>query len=168
MRFENPTARSSCVSKILLERGSCGLNFYPQRSSCCLQDPRASDPQEAARSGRLAGAKRRSWTVDMEMEIKREWNGGVIFNHCTNNARGVAILINSRLDYTVTQTRGDNEGRVLNILLNLDGHVLNIINIYTPQTDSERRTFFSGLGNFISRSLIISLVVTTTVLKTQS
>ena len=28
-----------------------------------------------------------------------------------NNARGVAILIHSRLDYTVIQTRGDNEGR---------------------------------------------------------
>ena len=90
------------------------------------------------------------WTVDMEMQIKREWNGGVIFNHGTNNARGVAILIHSRLDYTVTQTRGDNEGRVLNILLDLDGHVLNIINIYAPQTDSARQTFFSSLVQFIS------------------
>ena len=51
------------------------------------------------------------WTVDMEMQIKREWNGDVIFNHGMNNARGVAILIHSRLDYTVIQTRGDNEGR---------------------------------------------------------
>ena len=91
------------------------------------------------------------WTVDMEMEIKREWNGDVIFNHGTNNARGVAILIHSRLDYSVTQTRGDNEGRVLNILLNLDGHVLNIINIYAPQTDSARQTFFSSLVQFISQ-----------------
>lgn len=90
------------------------------------------------------------WTVDMEMQIKREWNGGVIFNHGTNNARGVAILINSRLDYTVTQTRSDNEGRVLNIMLNLDGHALNIVNIYAPHTDSARQMFFASLDKFIS------------------
>ena len=91
------------------------------------------------------------WTVDMEMQIKLEWNGDVIFNHGTNNARGVAILIHSRLDYTVIQTRGDNEGRVLNILLNLDGHALNIINIYAPQTDSANQTFFSSPVQFISQ-----------------
>lgn len=91
------------------------------------------------------------WTVDMEMQIKREWNGNVFFNNGANNARGVAILIHSRLDYTVTQTGGDNEGRVLNILLNLDGHVLNIINVYAPQTDSARQTFFSSLDRFISK-----------------
>ena len=66
------------------------------------------------------------------------------------------------------QKRSDNEGRILNIVLELESHTLNIINIYAPQMDSERRTFFSGLGNFISEDLIISLVVTTTVLKTQS
>jgi len=86
----------------------------------------------------------------MDMQIKRERNGDVIFNHGTNNARGVAILIHLRLDYTVTQIRGDNEGRVLNILLNLDGNVLNIINIYAPQTDSAGQTFFPSLVQFIS------------------
>ena len=90
------------------------------------------------------------WTFDMEVQIKGEWNGDVIFNRGANNARGVAILIHSRLDYTVTQTRSDNEGRVLNILLNLDGHVLNIITIYAPQTGSTRQTFFSNLDKFIS------------------
>ena len=49
------------------------------------------------------------WTIDMEMEIKREWIGDVFFNHGTNNARGVAILIHSRLECTVSQIRSDNE-----------------------------------------------------------
>ena len=46
------------------------------------------------------------------------------------------------------QKRSDNEGRILNIVLELESHT-HIINIYAPQTDSECRTFFSGLGNFI-------------------
>lgn len=52
------------------------------------------------------------WTADIEMQIKRERNGEAIFNHGTNTTRGVAILIHSRLDYTVKQTRSDNEGRI--------------------------------------------------------
>ena len=90
------------------------------------------------------------WTVDMEIQIKREWNGEAIFNHGTNTSRGVAILINSRLEYVVRQTKRDNEGRILNILVELDDHTFNIINIYAPQTDNERQTFFANLNDFIS------------------
>ena len=38
-----------------------------------------------------------------------------------------------------------------NILLNLDGHALNIIKIYAPQTDSADQTFFSSPVQFISQ-----------------
>ena len=90
------------------------------------------------------------WTDDIEMQIQREWDGEIIVNHGTNTARGVAILLHSRLECSVKQKRCDNEGRILNIVLELENHTLNIINIYAPQTDSERRAFFSGLCNFIS------------------
>ena len=90
------------------------------------------------------------WTDDIEMQIQREWDGEIIFNHGTNTARGVAILLHSQLECSVKQKGSDNEGRILNIVLELESHTLNIINIYVPQTDSERRTFFSGLDNFIS------------------
>ena len=33
------------------------------------------------------------WSVDLEMQIKREWNGDIFFAHGTDNARGVSILI---------------------------------------------------------------------------
>jgi hypothetical protein len=36
------------------------------------------------------------------------------------------------------------------MVLDLDGNILNIINIYAPQTDSDRRIFFSSLDGFIS------------------
>lgn len=93
------------------------------------------------------------WSVDMEMQIKREWMGDVIFNHGTNTARGVAILIHSRLECIVNHIRRDNEGRILNVVLELDDQTLNIINIYAPQTDSDRRIFFSSLDGFISEEL---------------
>lgn len=85
-----------------------------------------------------------------ETQINCEWNGGVFINHGTNTARGVAILIHSWFDYNVAQTRRDNEGCILNILLNLEGHVLNIVNIYALQTDRTWQTFFSSLSDFNS------------------
>lgn len=90
------------------------------------------------------------WSIDIEMQIKREWDGEAIFNHGTNTARGVAILINPRLGDIVTQIKRDNEGRILNILLELDDCTFNIINIYAPQTDNERQSFFVKLQDFIS------------------
>ena len=90
------------------------------------------------------------FTADMEIQVKREWEGDVCFTHGTNSARGVAILISSRLDHNIIQTRRDNEGRILNILLQMEEHAINIVNVYAPSTDTDRRIFFSDLGLFLS------------------
>ena len=92
------------------------------------------------------------WTVDLDMQIKREWEGDAFFAHGTNSSRGVAILIASRLDYNEKQIRRDNEGRVLNMLLEIDDRTLNLINVYSPSKDSQRRAFFSDLNRFLSDS----------------
>ena len=91
------------------------------------------------------------FTSEMEIQVQREWEGDVFFTHGTNSARGVAILFSSRLEYNVIQTRRDNEGRILNILLNMEEHTMNIVNAYAPSSDTERRTFFSDLEKFLSR-----------------
>ena len=91
------------------------------------------------------------FTSEMEHQIQREWEGDVFFTHGTSSARGVAILFSSRLEYNVIQTRRDNEGRILNMLLNMDEHTLNFVNVYAPSTDTERRIFFSDLEQFLSQ-----------------
>ena len=90
------------------------------------------------------------WTAEMEIQIKCEWNGEAIFNHGSNTARGVAVLINPRLEHIAKQTKCDNEGRILNILVEVDDHTFNVVNIYAPQTDKERQTFYANLNDFIS------------------
>ena len=64
----------------------------------------------------------------------------------------MAILIASRLDYNEKQIRRDNEGRVLNMLLEIDDRMLNLINVYSPSKDSQRSAFFSDLNRFLSDS----------------
>ena len=59
-------------------------------------------------------------------------------------------MISSRLDFNVIRVSNDNDGRVLNIILDLEDRTLNILNIYAPNTDNERRVFFSNLDDFVS------------------
>ena len=92
------------------------------------------------------------WTVELDMQIKREWEGDAFFAHGTNSSRGVAILIASRLDYNEKQIRRDNDGRVLNMLLEIDNRTLNLINVFVPSKDSQCRAFFSDLNRFLSDS----------------
>ena len=91
------------------------------------------------------------FTSEMEIQVQSEWEGDVFFTHGTNSARSVEILFSSRLEYNVIQTRRDNEGRILNILLNMEEHTMNIVNAYAPSSDTERRTFFSDLEQFLSQ-----------------
>ena len=86
----------------------------------------------------------------MEMVINREWSGDIFYSHGTNTARGVAILVSSRLNASILETKGDNEERIINMTIEIDDHNINIINIYAPSTDTERQTFFSIIGEFVS------------------
>ena len=86
------------------------------------------------------------------MQIKGEWEGDAVFAHGTNSFRGVAIVITSCLGFDKKQIRSDNEGRVLNVLLEVDDRTLNLINVYAPSKDSQRRGFFSDLNKFLSDS----------------
>ena len=90
------------------------------------------------------------WTADVEMQIKRDYDGEIFASHGTNSSRGVAVLISSRLDYNVRQVLSDSDGRVVNILLDIEDETINLVNVYAPSSDCQRRTFFSNLEGFLS------------------
>ena len=58
------------------------------------------------------------------------------------------MLISSRLDYNVRQIRSDSDGRVVNILLDVEDETINLVNVYAPSSDFQRRIFFSDLEGF--------------------
>jgi len=98
------------------------------------------------------------WTSDLEIIVKRQWKADIYFPNRTANARGVPVLIQPRLHHIVKQIRSDNKGRIVNILLDIDDHILNIVNVYAPNNDSERGAFFTDLNRFLSSSLVILTV----------
>ena len=40
------------------------------------------------------------------------------------------------------QTRSDSDGRILSILLDVDDQTINVVSVYAPSTDIQRRVFF--------------------------
>ena len=90
------------------------------------------------------------WTTDLQDAIKRDWTGDIYFNNGTANSCGVAILINPRFNYTHIHTSQDSSARVLTLTIKIDDHYLHLVNIYAPNSDTDRRQFFSLLEPFFS------------------
>jgi exonuclease III len=66
---------------------------------------------------------------------KKHWGGEVISSTGKNNARGVTILLNEKLDYKLTETHRDKEGRWIVVVLEIHGVVYTIVNYYGPNKD---------------------------------
>ena len=98
------------------------------------------------------GQKRCSWILNLKSSL--EWwptgKGKCAFSNGTNLARGVAILINERLNATMGQTKRDSDGRVVSTQLNIDDNIIMLTNIYAPNQDNERRIFFRQLHTYCS------------------
>lgn len=90
------------------------------------------------------------WTTDLQAAIKREWIGDIYFNNGTANSCGVTIFFNPRFNYTHINTSQDSSGRVLAITIKIDDHYLHLVNLYAPNSDTDRRQFFSSLEPFFS------------------
>jgi len=88
------------------------------------------------------------WTDDINTETERDWGGQIIRSNGSDAARGVAILINKRLNATITNTKSDNEGRIVNAQLKLNDIDVTVTNIYAPNKDTERRTFFQHVNYY--------------------
>ena len=92
------------------------------------------------------------WTGDLLSTIKRDWNGDIFCNNGTDSSRGVAILVSPHFNYTLINTSQHSSGRVLAVTTKFDDHHLHLVNLYAPNSDSERRKFFSTLEPYLSRT----------------
>lgn len=90
------------------------------------------------------------WTDEQKSAIEQDWDGDIYFNPGTRNACGVAILINSHLDYQLHHRKQDSHGRVLALEISFEDTTINLVNIYAPRSDLERRSFFTQLETFLS------------------
>lgn len=90
------------------------------------------------------------WTEDMHRKIQQEWKGKILFNDGSASAHGVAILFHEKLDLDIKHSSRDNSGRTLTTTFTMENTDLNLINIYAPNTDTERHLFYSDLEKFLA------------------
>lgn len=76
-------------------------------------------------------------------KLCRDWVGHVSFSAGSTKSRGVAILINKRLQFKVRKEVKDDEGRVIIILAEIQRQTLILANIYAPNVDCPK--FFVDL-----------------------
>ena len=72
---------------------------------------------------------------------EHEWGGKIYSYHGTNHSRGVAILFNPKLDFTVESYTRDSNGRIIIVSIVLDKEKFVLANIYSPNDQKSQLCF---------------------------
>ena len=81
------------------------------------------------------------------------------YSHGTTSSRGVAILINNKLDYKLIDEHKDLEGRIIMINIEFENIIYSLINIYAPNIESERNSFYKKLNDFLNKNAIGTIIL---------
>ena len=76
------------------------------------------------------------------------WTGQCFWSFGTGKSAGVAVLFHSGFSGKIVRFLTDSNGKVLSLLINFSGFKLNLVNIYCPNSVSDRKIFFSRLHDF--------------------
>ena len=72
--------------------------------------------------------------------------------------RGVCCLISKKSGIVIQRVATDDEGRVIQLVCEIDDNIVNITNIYSPRVPKERSLFFDNLGKYNVNDAINILV----------
>ena len=89
-------------------------------------------------------------TSQEEDLIQAQWGGKIIYNHGSNNSRGVMLLRKPNKAIQMEEVYSDQDGRILIAKVKYEGLKFNIANIYGPNTDSPE--FYTDMANKISEN----------------
>ena len=80
--------------------------------------------------------------------LDRAWKGKCFWSFGTGKSAGVATLLSPKFSGKILRFLHDSDGRILSVLVDLNNIKLNIVNIYAPNTVSDRKIFFEQLHDF--------------------
>ena len=87
--------------------------------------------------------------------FERYWNGKCFSSFGIRKSAGVAVLFSPAFSGKI-HFLSDSDGRVLSLLVELNSFKFNLVNIYSPNTASDRKTFSTCLHDyFISQGNLI-------------
>ena len=80
--------------------------------------------------------------------LRSRWRGPSFWSPASGRHGGVAILVNENFSGKVSTWCRDSDGRVLSLLVEVNGFRINVVNIYAPAVLTERKVFFESLHQF--------------------
>ena len=87
------------------------------------------------------------WTNEDEKYIKNRWKGECFINGKRTNSRGVAIFVNTNIEYSINKIHKDQNGNLVMLDISINNMIFRLFNVYAPNTDSP--TFFHELDTLI-------------------
>jgi exonuclease III len=89
---------------------------------------------------------------DKENIYNARWHGSNY--HCfstSTHSRGVSILFQKNLHFTVHSVHKSDDGRMLLINMEYEQNIITLVNIYAPNSENERCKFFKKLASWTSQ-----------------
>ncbi|VDI81458.1 blast:Transposon TX1 uncharacterized 149 kDa protein [Mytilus galloprovincialis] len=96
---------------------------------------------------------------NLEKKLYTETSNVIYFSHGTTQSRGVAIIIDNKLECKVINENKDKDGRILMLNIEIENIIYSLINIYAPNIETERNKFFKNLSDFISNYAIGTVIL---------
>ena len=93
--------------------------------------------------------------TEIESIYRNEYCGNISFAHGTNHSKGVMIMMRPGLDCNILKVKVDSNGRYIVQEVNIMGKEFVLINIYAPNRDLDKKSFFKELS-VITNEMAIS------------
>ena len=89
-------------------------------------------------------------TKESRAKFDRDWKGKILHSFTnSSHSRGVAILLNKSTKYSIITSHTDELGRIILLNIKIEDLDYTIVNVYAPNSLSDRIQFFKGLSSFI-------------------
>ena len=88
--------------------------------------------------------------------FQKLWQGQCLWSFGTGRSAGVAVLFSPSFSGKISRYVFDSDGRILSGLVQYYNASFNLVNVYAPNSISDRKIFFEGLHDyFLSRGDLI-------------
>ena len=91
----------------------------------------------------------------------KDWGNKIIFSHGTRHSSGVAILLDKKYDYNISEVKKDTNGRFLLVNIEINNENFILINVYAPTKDNskEQKQFFEYVNDKLEDYTICNIII---------
>lgn len=120
-----------------------------------LRDIRKAEQVFAGLDSDILCLQETHWSDELMDRMKVMWRGDLFVNHGGQRECGVAILTKEGIVDNVKQIFKDTKGRLLVIEFELQSLLFRLVNVYAPNIETERKTFFGKMKGLVKGNCIL-------------